>query len=101
MMEWLSTDLWMIINLGILAFIILLALFSYFKKDPTIELLTKVLLVLVKVERARISQDPEGKGTDPEQKSTSMVSNPTETHTPSKEGELILMELEEKLEGLL
>jgi len=92
-------DLWMYINLGSLAFIILLAVFSYFKKDPSLELLKAALILVVKLERCRFSQDPDESGTD--QKGSSMVSNPTESHKPSEKEEEILRELEEKLEGLL
>lgn len=101
MIEWLTSELWMYINLGSLAFIILLAILSYTKKDPTVSLLAKVLLVLVRLERIRISQDHKKIGTDPHLESPSMVSNPTEKHAPSKEGEDLLKELEEKLEGLI
>lgn len=94
-----TPEIWMIINLGSLAFIIVLALLSYFKKDPTLKLMARVLILIIRMERRRISPDPEAKGTD--QKASSMVSTPTEGHNPSQEEEEILRELEEKLEGLI
>ena len=95
-----TPELWMYINLGSLALILILALLS-FRKDPTLELLTRALILIVRLERRRISQDPEGKGTDPGKKTSSMVSTPTEGHNPSQEEEDLLREMEEKLRGLL
>lgn len=80
----------------------ILALLSYLKKDPTEQLLGKVLILLVELQSKRISQDPGEIGTDQDLKTRApMISTPTEKFKPSLDGEALLNDLKKKLGDLL